>query len=95
MSDFYTLLKQEINTEKTQKLSEQHNIRTFICLPTVKKNDVMNAFKVTFGYDPEKINILTFAKRINNRRNRTTRVVKMKKAIIFLPKGKDLTPIKK
>ncbi len=95
MSNFYSLLKQEINTEKSQKSLEQNNIRTFICLPSVRKKEISSVFNIEFGYKPEKINILTFSKTINNRRNRTTRVIKMKKVFIFLPKGKDLTPIKK
>ena len=95
MSEFYALLKQEINTEKSQKALEEANVRTFIALPSVRKKEVESAFVIAFGYKPEKINILTFSKSINNRRNRTSRIVRMKKVFIFLPKGKDLTLINK
>ncbi len=93
MSEFYALVKQEINTEKSQNALEQANVRTFIALPVVRKKEIESAFVLSFGYKPEKINILTFSKIIANKRNRTTRVVRMKKVFIFLPKGKDLTLI--
>ena len=95
MSEFYALVKQEINTEKSQKALDESNIRTFVALPSVRKKEIESAFVLSFGYKPEKINILTFSKIIANKRNRTTRVVRMKKVFIFLPKGKDLTLINK
>ena len=95
MSEFYALVKQEINTEKSQNALEQANVRTFVALPVVRKKEIESAFILSFGYKPEKINILTFSKIIANKRNRTTRVVRMKKVFIFLPKGKDLTLISK
>jgi ribosomal protein L23 len=95
MSEFYALVKQEINTEKSQNALEKTNVRTFVALPVVRKKEIENAFVLSFGYKPEKINILTFSKIIANKRNRTTRVVRMKKVFIFLPKGKDLTLLNK
>lgn len=95
MVEFYSLVKREINTEKTQSLLEKHNVRTFTCLPSVRKKCIESAFEKSFGYKPEKINILTFTKAITNRRLRTMRKATMKKVLLRLPKGKDLTPINK
>lgn len=92
--NFYQLIHHEVNTEKSQKQLSDSNTRTFICLPSVRKCAIEKAFMASFGYKPEKINILTFTKTINNRRSRTSRKVKMKKFFILLPKGKDLTQVK-
>lgn len=94
MSNFYSLVQREINTEKSQSSLEKNNIRTFVCLPSVKKNAIKNAFEKSFGFLPEKINILTFHKIIVNRRNRTQKKVAMKKILLRLPSGKDLIQIK-
>jgi len=95
MSQFYNIVQQEINTEKSQKALDERNLRTFTALPSVRKHDIEKAFDLSFGYKPEKINILTFTKTINNRKKRSIRKVKMKKIFILLPKGKDLTLVKK
>ncbi len=92
---FDQLVQYEVNTEKSQKQMSEANLRTFVCLPNVRKSAIQKAFVTAFGYTPEKINSLTFTKLINNRRSRTSRKVKMKKFFILLPKGKDLTQIKK
>lgn len=95
MAEFYSLVKQEINTEKTQSLLEKSNVRTFACLPSVRKKCIEDAFEKSFGYKPEKINILTFTKTVANKRLRTMRKVTMKKVLLRLPKGKDLVRINK
>jgi ribosomal protein L23 len=93
-NNFYSLVKSEISTEKTQVALEKNNIRSFICLPTVRKEHIQVAFEQSFGYAPEKINILTFYKTIVNKRNRSQKKVAMKKVLLRLPKGKELTQIK-
>ena len=40
MSEFYALVKQEINTEKSQKALEESNVRTFVALPSVRKKEI-------------------------------------------------------
>lgn len=95
ITTFDQLVKYEVNTEKSQKQLSDVNLRTFVCLPNVRKKAIEHAFVQSFGYNPEKINSLTFTKVINNRKSRTSRKVKMKKFFILLPKGKDLTQIKK
>lgn len=93
MEQFYKLVKKEITTEKSQKSLDAQNTRTFITLPSVRKNEVESSFVKTFGFKPEKINSLTFLKAINNRKTRAVRRVKMKKFFITLPKGKELVPV--
>lgn len=93
MEQFFKIIKKEVNTEKSQNDLSKKNTRTFITLHDVKTNDILSAFKKSFGYEPKKINSLTFTKVINNRRNRTSRKVKMKKFFITLPEGKDLTTV--
>ena len=93
-NNFYSLVQHEINTEKTQSVLEKHNVRSFVCLPFVRKEHIKIAFEKSFGYAPEKINILTFYKTVINRRNRSQKKVAMKKVLLRLPKGKELTQLK-
>lgn len=93
MEQFFKVVKKEINTEKSQNGLEKSNTRTFIALRGTKTADVLSAFEKSFGYQPKKINSLTFTKVINNKRSRTSRTIKMKKFFITLPDGKDLTTV--
>ncbi len=93
-NNFYALVQREITTEKTQILLEKNNVRVFVCLPSIKKEQIVVAFEKSFGYAPEKINILTFYKTIVNKRNRSQKKVAMKKILLRLPKGKELVQIK-
>ena len=94
MDKFYTIVKKEVNTEKSQKHLTEKNLRTFITLPNVTKHSLESLFLKSFGFKPEKINSLTFTKIINNRKTRTSRRVKMKKFFILLPQGKELNHTK-
>lgn len=91
MEQFYSIIKKEVNTEKSQNSLQKNNVRTFITLPNIRLKDILSSFEKSFGYKPLKINSLTFTKIINNRRIRSSRVVKMKKFFITLPEGKNLT----
>ena len=93
MAHFYDIIKKEINTEKSQKELDSRNLRTFVALSHIKIKEIVAAFEKSFGYKPLKINSLTFTKNISNRKNRTVRIVKLKKFFILLPQGKDLTLI--
>lgn len=95
MQDFYKIVTKECNTEKSQKCMSSFNIRTFITLPSVRSSDIRSAFIRSFGYEPLKINSLTFVRLVNNKRSRTKKRVTMKKFLIALPKGKDLTSLNK